>query len=43
MLREILYGETYDESPNNYTKIGERGGSRKSTKVGSQKIRQTAL
>jgi hypothetical protein len=25
MLREILYRETYDKSPNKYTKIGERG------------------
>jgi hypothetical protein len=26
MLREILYGETYDKSPNGYSKIRERGG-----------------
>ncbi len=26
MLREILYGETDDKSPNEYTKIRESGG-----------------
>ncbi len=26
MLREILYGETYDKSPNGNSKIRERGG-----------------
>jgi hypothetical protein len=28
MLREILYGETYDKSPSVYSKIRERGGVR---------------
>ncbi len=26
MLREILYGETYDKSPSVYSKIREKGG-----------------
>ena len=26
MLREILYGETYDKSPSVYLKIREKGG-----------------
>jgi hypothetical protein len=26
MLREILYAETYDKSPNDYSEIREKGG-----------------
>jgi hypothetical protein len=46
MLREIVYGETYDKTPIEYTEIwekGEGGRNQKSTKTLGQKIRQTAL
>ncbi len=42
MLREILYEETYDKSPSDYSKIRERGEGRKSTRAYGQKIRQTS-
>ena len=42
MLREILYGETYDKSPSVYSKIREKKGGKKSTKAYGQKIRQTS-